>query len=118
MRRINQNTITDRIFGDCQDCQAVTVVVSTRRLTVLLCLWGKRTLRHYCRKIHAISAWNSARPMATEQISCPAQHAAAQCVPSPGICRRHRLQKLLSSFLRPVGQVGRPECDSTREHQW
>ena len=79
MRRMTQSTITDRIFGTCQDRQAIAVVGNVRRMTGLLRLWGKRTLCHDRWYYHALLAWCSARLTATEPISRQShwRHAAA-----------------------------------------
>jgi hypothetical protein len=68
MRRITQNTITDRIFGNRQDRQAVNVVGNARGITVALRLWSKRPLGHDRRAYHG---------MTSAAMSCHAAYAAA-----------------------------------------
>jgi hypothetical protein len=78
MRRITQNTISDRIFGIRQDRQGVAVVGIARCMTVLLVLLSKRGRAHFGRKLHALEAWLSAGLMPSELIGW--QPPSRQCV--------------------------------------
>jgi hypothetical protein len=85
MRRITQNTISDRVLGIRRDRQGIAVVSVARCMTVLLGFLCKHAGRHFGQKYYAFAAWISAWMLSSEAFRWqqPSRQFAALACPAP-----------------------------------